>query len=599
VELTDKLKSLPDRPGVYLMQDEAGDIIYVGKALSLKDRVRSYFSGTPSSPKVRALVNRIADLDYIVTDSEVEALILESNLIKEHRPWYNVRLRDDKNYPYLKITNEPFPRVMVVRRREEDGSRYFGPYTNSQAMRQTVKFLRKHFPIRACRRRLEGNKERPCLNYHINRCLAPCTGEVSPEAYGEIVDQVCRFLEGRREGLIKDLTAKMEAAAKDLRFEEAARLRDQINALQYAAQDQQKIVGDLGLDQDIIGVAQGEGIACVQVFFVREGKIVGREQFLMEDESGSAPGEIVAAFLQQYYPRAAHIPKEILIEAEVEDSDALSQWLSTKRGSKVYIKVPRRGPKRRLLALVQENARLALEDVLGAQSRRQQEIQRALTRLQEILGLPDLPGRIEGYDISNIQGREAVGSLVVFTDGEPDKDQYRRFRIRTEGPDDYAMLQETVRRRFLRGLQEGSPMPDLILIDGGKGQLSSVNAVLTELDLSIPSCSLAEREEEIYLPSSPEPLRLPRDDAGLLLLQRVRDEAHRFALTYHRQLRTKSGLASALDDIPGVGPKRKRALLKHFGSLAKVREASLEELEAVPGLPAQVARNIYHGLREL
>ena len=599
MELTDKLKSLPDRPGVYLMQDEAGDIIYVGKALSLKDRVRSYFSGTPSSPKVRALVNRIADFDYIVTDSEVEALILESNLIKEHRPWYNVRLRDDKNYPYLKITNEPFPRVMVVRRREEDGSRYFGPYTNSQAMRQTVKFLRKHFPIRACRRRLEGNKERPCLNFHINRCLAPCTGEVSPEAYGEIVDQVCRFLEGRREGLIKDLTAKMESAAKDLRFEEAARLRDQINALQYAAQDQQKIVGDLGLDQDIIGVAQGEGIACVQVFFVREGKIVGREQFLMEDESGSAPGEIVAAFLQQYYPRAAHIPKEILIEAEVEDSDALSQWLSTKRGSKVYIKVPRRGPKRRLLALVQENARLALEDVLGAQSRRQQEIQRALTRLQEILGLPDLPGRIEGYDISNIQGREAVGSLVVFTNGEPDKDQYRRFRIRTEGPDDYAMLQETVRRRFLRGLQEGTPWPDLILIDGGKGQLSSVTSVLAELDLSIPSCSLAEREEEIYLPSSPEPLRLPRDDAGLLLLQRIRDEAHRFALTYHRQLRSKSGLASALDDIPGVGPKRKRALLKHFGSLAKVREASLEELEAVPGLPAQVARNIYHGLREL
>ena len=599
MELTDKLKSLPDRPGVYLMQDEAGDIIYVGKALSLKDRVRSYFSGTPSSPKVRALVNRIADLDYIVTDSEVEALILESNLIKEHRPWYNVRLRDDKNYPYLKITNEPFPRVMVVRRREDDGSRYFGPFTNSQAMRQTVKFLRKHFPIRACRRRLEGNKERPCLNFHINRCLAPCTGEVSPEAYGEIVDQVCRFLEGRREGLIKDLTAKMEAAAKDLRFEEAARLRDQINALQYAAQDQQKIVGDLGLDQDIIGVAQGEGIACVQVFFVREGKIVGREQFLMEDESGSAPGEIVAAFLQQYYPRAAHIPKEILIEAEVEDSDALSQWLSTKRGSKVYIKVPRRGPKRRLLALVQENARLALEDVLGAQSRRQQEIQRALTRLQEILGLPDLPGRIEGYDISNIQGREAVGSLVVFTNGEPDKDQYRRFRIRTEGPDDYAMLQETVRRRFLRGLQEGTPWPDLILIDGGKGQLSSVTSVLAELDLSIPSCSLAEREEEIYLPSSPEPLRLPRDDAGLLLLQRIRDEAHRFALTYHRQLRSKSGLASALDDIPGVGPKRKRALLKHFGSLAKVREASLEELQAVPGLPAQVARNIYHGLREL
>jgi excinuclease ABC subunit C len=391
----------------------------------------------------------------------------------------------------------------------------------------------------------------------------------------------------------------MEAAAKDLRFEEAARLRDQINALQYAAQDQQKIVGDLGLDQDIIGVAQGEGIACVQVFFVREGKIVGREQFLMEDESGSAPGEIVAAFLQQYYPRAAHIPKEILIEAEVEDSDALSQWLSTKRGSKVYIKVPRRGPKRRLLALVQENARLALEDVLGAQSRRQQEIQRALTRLQEILGLPDLPGRIEGYDISNIQGREAVGSLVVFTNGEPDKDQYRRFRIRTEGPDDYAMLQETVRRRFLRGLQEGTPWPDLILIDGGKGQLSSVTSVLAELDLSIPSCSLAEREEEIYLPSSPEPLRLPRDDAGLLLLQRIRDEAHRFALTYHRQLRSKSGLASALDDIPGVGPKRKRALLKHFGSLAKVREASLEELQAVPGLPAQVARNIYHGLREL
>ncbi|MGI6034225.1 MAG: excinuclease ABC subunit UvrC [Limnochordia bacterium] len=597
MDLTDKLQSLPERPGVYLMEDDAGDIIYVGKARSLKDRVRSYFSGTPSSPKVRALVSHIADLDYIVTDSEVEALILECNLIKEHRPWYNVRLRDDKSYPYLKVTNEQFPRVLVVRRREEDGSRYFGPYTNVQAMRQTVKFLRKHFPIRTCRRRLEGNKDRPCLNFHIDRCLAPCTGKVSPEAYGEIVDQVCQFLEGRQEGLIKDLTAKMECAAKALRFEEAARLRDQINALEYIAQEQQKIVGDQGLDQDIIGLAQGEGIACVQVFFVREGKIVGREQFLMEDESGSTPSEVTAAFLEQYYTRAAHIPKEILIETQVDDSQALSLWLSSKRGSKVYIKVPRRGPKRHLVALVQENAQLSLDDVLGAQSRRDKEIQAALARLQEILHLADLPHRIEGYDISNIQGREAVGSLVVFTNGEPDKDEYRRFRIRTQGPDDYAMLQETVHRRFLRALQEESPFPDLILIDGGKGQLSAVTQVLTELELAIPCCSLAESEEEIYLPSSPEPLRLPRDDAGLLLLQHIRDEAHRFALNYHRHLRQKSGMASALDDIPGVGPKRKRALIKHFGSLANVRQASLEELQAV--LPAQVAKNVYHGLREL
>ncbi|MGI6038075.1 MAG: excinuclease ABC subunit UvrC, partial [Limnochordia bacterium] len=544
---------------------------------------------------------------YIVTDSEVEALILECNLIKEHKPWYNVRLRDDKNYPYIKITNEKYPRVQVVRRRSKDGAQYFGPYTSTRAMRETIRLLRKLFPIRTCRRQLEGNKERPCLNYHIKRCLGPCTGEVSPEGYQALVDNVVRFLQGRQEGLIKDLKEKMQKASRELRFEEAAQLRDQILALEQMGEEQ-KITADLRGDQDLIGLAHRESTACVQIFFIREGKLIGRDHFLMEDKGGSTPGEILGAFMEQYYSQATYVPREVLLQEEVENAETLAQWLTSLRGTKVYLRVPQRGPKRGLMEMVAQNAELVLDEVLTAEKRKTMEREAALVGLQQTLGLPHLPQRIEGYDISNISGQEAVGSMVVFTGAEPTTDDYRRFKIReSDGPDDYGMLQETLRRRFRRGLQEQeeggrtgfAQLPDLILIDGGKGQLNAARQVLEELKLEIPLCSLAEREEEIFLPGQKDPIRLSGDDPSLQLLQRIRDEAHRFALTYHRQLRRQKGLTSVLDAIPGIGAKRKRALIKHFGSVQAILQASLEEIKEVPGIPPSVAENVYNVLHQV
>lgn len=607
--IKEKLKLLPTKPGVYLMKNESDEVIYVGKAVSLRNRVRSYFqAGRHSSPKVTALVDHITDFEYIVTDSEVEALILECNLIKEHTPWYNIRLKDDKAYPYVKVTlEEPFPRVVIVRRMQKDGSRYFGPYTNVQAVRQTVSFLQRLFPIRTCKRQVgpEGTSDRPCLNYHIRRCSAPCARKITQEEYRNMIEEVMLVLEGRHEKLLRGLEQRMQEAASELRFEEAAKVRDQIQAL-AAVVEKQKIVSFENLDQDIMGYARAGGIACVQVFFVRGGKIIGNEHFFLDAPSGETGQEILTAFVEQYYTTATFIPKELLLPEALLDEEVVTRWLTTQKGSRVYLRVPQRGEKKHLVEMVEQNAELVLKERLTRHERERSRREEGLRELQSYFDLDDLPLRVEAFDISNIQGTEAVGSMVVFLRGEPAPQGYRRFRIRTKDtPDDYAMMRELVYRRFARGLKEQeaggeggfAEMPQLVLIDGGKGQLNAARQVMTELGLDIFTLGLAERLEEVYVDNQKDPVLLPRDSQALYLLQHLRDEAHRFALTYHRQLRAKRTTRSVLDEIPGVGPKRKKQLICHFGSVQAVREASLEELKAMPGLPQVVAERIHKELR--
>lgn len=624
--LQDKVRALPTKPGVYLFRNAKGDVIYVGKAVSLRDRVRSYFQqqGRFTSPKVKAMVEHIVDVEYIVTDSEVEALILEATLIKEHEPRYNVRLKDDKAYPYLKVTDEPFPRVVVVRRPKK-GERTFGPYANPRAVRETMAFLRKLFPLRTCSLDLSGELDyRPCLLYHIGRCGAPCAGLQSEEEYNKLIEEVCLFLEGRHQRLIPDLRRKMEEAAANLEFEKAARLRDQMLALERVV-ERQKVVSTGGEDQDVVGLARSNGAGCVQVFFIRDGKLTGRDHFFLTALEDTEDQEALAAFLKQYYSNASFVPKEILLSHPVEEEEVLAQWLSERRGSKVYLRVPQRGEKRRLVEMVTQNAALVLGEREAAHARKAERVERGLAELQELLGLPVPPRRIEAYDISNIQGTEAVASMVVLIDGVPANSEYRRFKIRDiQGPNDYAMMHQAVTRRFTRGLKEREELesfarqeglsekekaaqaekakfadfPDLVVIDGGKGQLGAARDAMRELGLEeIPTISLAERLEEIFQEDDPDPIVLPRSSPALQLLQQVRDEAHRFALTYHRRLRGKRQSRSALDQIQGVGPKRKRALLRHFGSVKRLREASLEEIMAVPGIPAEVAERIYHDVR--
>lgn len=620
VELQEKLRLLPAQPGVYLMKNKAGEIIYVGKAVSLRNRVRSYFqSSRNQTPKVAAMVESIADFEYIVTDSEVEALILESNLIKKYSPWYNVRLKDDKHYPYLKITlDEPFPRILIVRRMKKDGARYFGPYTNSRAVRDTLKFIRKLFPIRSCNKNIEpGASDRPCLNYHIDRCMGPCAGKVSPEEYRQLIEQVIMFLEGKQENLVGELEKRMVQAAKELRFEAAARLRDQIDAIRKVI-ERQKIISSSMEDQDVLGLAMVADTACVQVFFVRGGKLIGREHFFLEIAPDETADEILAGFIEQYYSRASDIPKELLLPAAVPDSNVFEEWLSSLRGNRVYLRVPQRGEKRRLVEMVQENAEIVMQERRSQAEKKKEELQRAMAELQRELGLPRLPRRIEGFDISNIQGTQAVGSMVVFIDGESARNEYRRFKVRTKDtPDDFAMMREVVRRRFLRGLKEREELeqlsgqerqkaeekakfaqfPDLLLIDGGKGQLGAAREVLRELGLEdIPTAGLAKQFEEIFMENRPDSILLPRNSPALYLVQRIRDEAHRFAITYHRNLRDQRTTQSLLDEIPGIGSKRKKALIRTFGSVLGVKQATLEQLEAVPGITPKLAETIYEYL---
>lgn len=615
--IQERLDALPHRPGVYLMKGADGRVIYVGKATSLRNRVRSYFqSGKGISPKNRALVSVVADIEYIVTDSEVEALILESNLIKVHSPWYNIRLKDDKAYPYLKVTtDEAFPRVVIVRRAKPDGGRYFGPYTDSQAVRQTVKFLNKLFPIRTCDLDLTTKRDhRLCLQYYIGRCPGPCGGKGAESEYDEVIRQVCLFLEGRQERLIRELERKMSALADEFRFEEAAGLRDQIRALEKVI-ERQKVVSQPGDDHDVIGFARGPETACVQVFFVRDGKVIGRETFFLETRPETEDSELLTAFVQQYYGKAGVVPPEILLQGAIEDPEVAKEWLSRRRGGKVRLQVPVRGEKRRLVEMVQQNAELVLQERRARADQRVAENERGLEELRETLGLDVLPRRIEGFDISNTQGTESVASMVVLVEGEPAKDEYRRFKIRSvQGPDDFASMREVIYRRFQRGLKERAELeqlpepnreaakakarftdfPDLILIDGGKGQLGAAREALRELGLSdIATLGLAKQFEHIFVEDDPDPIVLGKNSPALYLLQRLRDEAHRFALGYHRKLRGERAIGSALDEIPGVGPRRKKQLIQHFGSVRGVQDATLEQLLEVPGMPRHVAERIY------
>ncbi len=602
--LEEKLKYLPAKPGVYLMKDENDEIIYVGKARLLRDRVRSYFRGVKSQPaKVRALVEKIADFEYIVTDTEVEALILECNLIKRHRPRYNVNLKDDKHYPYLKVTvNEEFPRVVVTRSMKKDGAKYFGPYTQVGAMRETLRLLQKLFPVRSCKQPVVDKKSRPCLNAHIQRCLSPCSGRVSAGEYGEMVRELVLFLEGKQDRVIRRLQERMNRASGQLEFEKAAKLRDQLQAVEKVVA-RQKIISSALEDQDIIAFARGDNEVCVQVFFVRQGKLLGRNHFFLKGTGEMSRSDVMTAFIKQYYSRVEQPPRQIILQEPVEDEDLIAEWLREKRGSKVYLKVPQRGEKRKLVEMVARNALMQLQEEELSRRKKEMSGEKALLELQERLGLEKLPRRIECYDISNIQGANPVGSMVVFVDGQPKTDHYRRFKIKTvAGADDFASMAEVIGRRFRRVKEEKADgfhvLPDLVIVDGGKGQLGAARRVMRELGVAdIPTFGLAKAEELLFREGNPQPVRLPENSEGLYLLQRSRDEAHRFAVSYHRQLRQKHSRRSLLDEVPGIGPKRKQALLRCFGSVKRISEAALEELAAVPGMNEKAARQLLEHLR--
>lgn len=597
----EKIAEFPEKPGVYIMKDKRGRIIYIGKAVSLKNRVRSYFQSPKNLPvKVASMVPKIENIEYIVTDSEVEALILECNLIKFNRPKYNILLRDDKQYPYIKIaTSQPFPRLEVVRRVKKDGARYFGPYADVGAMREAIDVINKVFPIRSCKKDLSQVplKERPCLNYYIKRCLAPCQGSVEQEEYDEMIKNIIMFLEGKQETLIKQLREKMEEEAAKLDFEKAAILRDQISALQKVLEEQ-KIVSTDMTDQDIIAMARGIDTVCIQVFFVREGKLVEREPFILSNTKGAERKEILTAFVKQFYNNTNFIPKEIIIEEEIDDKITIQEWLYGKKGSKVYISIPKRGEKKKLAEMVAENARIYLEQIENKDELEKLKNMQALEELQKYLGLKDIPHRIEAFDISNTQGTESVASMVVFEEGQPKKEDYRKFKIKTvEGPNDFESMREVIFRRFKRAIlgdEKFNNLPDLLLIDGGKGQLRYAREALRELGLeSIFTIGLAKEFEHIFVEGKEEPIVLPEDSEALYLVQRVRDEAHRFAITFHRSLRSKRNLKSALDDIPGIGKARRLALFKTFGSLEGIRQASVEELAGAPGMNKKAAQAVY------
>ena len=602
----ERLADFPEKPGVYIMKDKRNRIIYVGKAVSLKHRVRSYFQSQKNLPvKVASMVSKIEDIEYIVTDSEVEALILECNLIKFHKPRYNILLRDDKQYPYIRITlNERFPRIEVVRTVKKDGARYFGPYANAGAMREAIDVINKIFPIRSCKKDLSEVPidERPCLNYHIKRCLAPCQGFVKDEEYNEMINNIIMFLEGKRETLVKQLKDRMQEAAEKLDFERAAVLRNQISALEKVL-EKQKVVSTDMIDQDIIAMARGSGIVCIQVFFIREGKLISREPFILNNTDDIERQEILTSFVKQFYNNAHCIPKEIIIDEDIDDRDTIEEWLSRKKGQKVYVLIPKRGEKKKLAQMVAENARAYLEQVESREERERIRNLQALEELKKFLNLKELPQRIEAFDISNTQGTESVASMVVFEDAQPKKEDYRKFKIKTvEGPNDFESMKEVISRRFKRALsgdRKFQKLPDLLLIDGGKGQLKYAREALKELGLShILTIALAEEYEHIFVEGRDDPIVLPENSEALFLVQRVRDEAHRFALSFHRSLRSKRNLRSVLDDIPGIGKARRLALLKTLGGLEGIKRATLEELAAVPGMNRKAAQAVHEYFRK-
>ena len=612
--ISELLANLPTKPGVYLHKDAEGNVLYVGKAINLRNRVRSYFHTNVDSVKTLRLRRHIADIEVIVTASELEALLLEMTLIKQYQPRFNVRLKDDKRYPYIKVHwHEPFPKVTVTRRMVRDGARYFGPYTSVWAVQQTLDLLRKVFPYLTCDRVITGNDERACLYYDIKLCNAPCIGAVNQEQYRAGIKQLMDFLDGKSDYIVRSIEQRMAAAAENLEFEKAADYRDQLKAIERITA-RQKVIGSSDTDQDVIAFARDDGDACVQVFFIRHGKLIGREYFMLDNTEGESDQEVLQEFLTQFYEDAAYIPKEVLLPAEVEESRIIEEWLRRKRNMKVSIQVPQRGKKRELVEMATENA----NDTL-ATLRQQWAVDRskhvtAITELQDALKLPTPPARIECYDISHTQGQQTVGSMVVFVQGAPQKSDYRRFNVQSTTNDDYGSMREVLSRRFQRyrdtlagELHDPSQfkpraerptawaiLPDLLIIDGGKGQLAVGQEVLRDFGLEgeVPLAALAKQEEEIFLPDRPQSVLLPRRSEALYLVQRVRDEAHRFANEGHRKRRAKVGVASILDSVPGIGPKRRQVLLKHFGSLEALREASVAEISALPGIPVEVAEAI-------
>jgi len=594
MKLKEKVKNLPKEPGVYLMKDNLGKIIYVGKAKSLKNRVGSYFQSSKHQRfKTKVLVENIIDFDYIITDTEVEALILENNLIKKYHPKYNIQLKDDKTYPYIKVTlDEVYPRIFKTRIVKSDGARYFGPYTDAKAVNDILELLHDMFKLRTCKRSLTEKKEkRACLNFHIKKCVAPCINEISVEEYNRLIEKSIMILEGKEGNLVKELESQMEKAAADLNFEAAAKLRDQIRAIDKVTQ-KQKIVSDKLINQDIIALAQADNDICVQLLIVRSGRLIGKEDFIFKESDDLK--ETLTAFLQQYYDNAYYIPEEILLEIEIEDLELINQWLTERKGSKVELKVPKIGEKKELVQMAYRNARYNLKEYRFKQKFQSLKASTGVVELQEYLGLEEMPYRIEGFDISHVQGTDTVASMVVFENGEPKKSDYRRFKIKHgQGNNDFLSMSEVVTRRYSRLLEGGKKFPDLILIDGGKGQLAAAVEILNNLGRPGEQIiGLAKREEEVFLPGQSEPIILPRNSQALYLIQRVRDEAHRFAVSYHRKLRSRRLTHSMIDEIPGVGPKRRESLLKYFGSLGKIKQATIEELSEVEGISDKTASQI-------
>jgi excinuclease ABC subunit C len=637
-EVAGKLKKLPASPGCYIFRDADGSVLYVGKALVLKNRVRSYFqNSTRHGLRIARMVSKVRDVEWIVVDSEIEALVLECSLIKQHRPPYNVRLRDDKSYPFITITKEKFPRVMFTRRPRRDGSKYFGPYTSAYSVRETLALLHKVFPLIPCGKSWSGRAEqKPCLYFHLGQCLAPCAGLADPQEYSEVLKEVSQFLSGKGERLITSLKKQMNAAAENLDYERAAALRDKLVALDDVLQ-RQKVLTTEKVDQDVIAVVKDERGAAVQMLYVRGGKLIGQRQFFLDGSSETPPSEAVQEFVKQYYAEAPEVPREILLPVEFDQRAIVQQWLKAKRGSAVTLDVPQGGDKLRLVEMAATNAEQALAAFSSEIQQKEAHAEAAMSQLQEALDLPTLPMRLEGYDISNIQGTAPVGSMVVTEKGEPAKNEYRRFKIRwhPESPNDFAMMHEVITRRLRAYLnQDGkfSKLPDLILIDGGKGQLSAALEARDALGLTVPMVGLAKRMELIFVPemgtdvalqdlpdncngSDADPsalsttgakksgyrfreVELPLTSPGLVLLRKLRDEAHRFALSFHRKVRDKRMVGSAIEEIPGIGPRRRRLLLRTFGSVQGIKKATVEELASVPTMTKRLAEQVREYLQD-
>ncbi len=600
-DIQEHLKNLPAKPGVYLMKDKYDNIIYVGKAISLKNRVRQYFQSSKNhSSKVVSMVKNIKKFEYIITDSELEALILECNLIKQYRPKYNVLLRDDKTYPYIKVTtNEDYPRVLKVRQVIKDKAKYFGPYTNTTAVNDTLEIIRNTYPIRTCNIDIDRaikNKVRPCLNMHINKCIGPCTGTVTKEEYNKMVEEIIFFLSGKEEKFIEILKEKMNKCAMDFNFEEAAIYRDKIRSLEEMMQKQKIDVTASDLNQDIIAMARAHDEACVQVFFIRNGKIVGREHFILEGVMESSRASILGSFVKQFYMEQEYIPKDLIIEDEIEDSFILEEWLSSKKGQKVSIRVPQKGEKKSLIEMVRKNAIEYLEKFSDMNKRKYEKSIGALDELKEILGLDERPKRIESFDISNIQGVDSIGSMAVFTNGKKDKKEYRRYKIKTViGPNDYDSMAEIVGRRLKYG-----NLPDLILLDGGKGQVSAVKKVLKSNNVEIPLWGMYKDDKHRTkgLISQEKEIELDKTSNLYRFVASIQEEVHKYAITYHRSLRNKTLTKSLLDDIQGIGEKRKKALLNHFKDIEVIKKATFEELLEVEGMNKASCKSVYNFFRK-